>query len=195
MSIAYIVYPLFSRLIFPIIGFHSSFSIQAAFLVISLSLIHPGTIYYIHQLIIFRELPAANTSKEGHGDEIAENLKANLRPGDSIQLLDWAGGAVHAMLMARVKLAAPFVYDESFYHNLDIPYVQQLRTQFVGDLERIRPRFIIEVHDDGPYSEPTGPNTSREFPELRSFLTGHYAVIQEGQGYRIHEIMGKQTGV
>ena len=105
-----------------------------------------------------------------------------------VQPVDWVGGAAHAMLIARVKIATPFIYDEYFYHNVNDPYIQELRARFVQALSQTLPRFIIEVYDDGPYAEPTGPNTSREFPEFRDFLAKHYSVVQEGQGYRIYEL-------
>lgn len=155
-------------------------------MVISISLMRPDTLYNINQLLKQHELPAANNPKDGRVDEIAAYLEANLRPGDTVQPLDWVGGAVHAMLIARVKIATPFIYDKYFYHDLNLPYVQQLRQRFISDLQAAIPRYVVEVYDDGPYSEPTGPNTSRDFPELRVFLAANYSVVKEGQGYRIY---------
>jgi hypothetical protein len=160
-------------------------------LVFSMALARPDTLLNLHQLIANRQLPAANNPKEGRVDEIAGFLEANLRPGDTVQPLDWVGGAVHAMLIARVKIATPFIYDEYFYHDLNLPYVQKLRARFIGDLESAMPRYVVEVYDDGPYSEPTGPNTSRDFPELRAFLAENYSIVQEGQGYRLYELQTK----
>jgi hypothetical protein len=210
--IAFAVYPVFSGQFFPqhwlIFAF---FLFQAAFvcltvkipspsavlrwlpagllMIASLTLVRPDTLNNLWLLTVKHELPAANNPKEGRVDEIAAFLKTNLRPGDIVQPIDWVGGAVHAMLMVRVKMATPFIYDEYFYHHVNNPYVQTLRQRFVEDLERTRPRFVIEVYDDGPFSEPTGPNTSRDFPELRAFLAENYSVVQEGQGYRIYELL------
>jgi hypothetical protein len=61
----------------------------------------------------------------------------------------------------------------------------------MADLQHAMPRFVVEVYDDGSYSEPTGPNTSRDFPELRAFLAENYSIVQEGQGYRIYELQTK----
>jgi hypothetical protein len=208
LVVAFAVYPAFSGQFFPqhwlIFAF---FLFQAAFLfltvkvdsanillrgapaalvlIASLTLVRPDTLDNLWLLGVKHELPAANDPKEGRVDEIAAFLETHLRPGDTVQPIDWVGGAVHAMLMARAKMATPFIYDEYFYHNLDVPYVQELRARFLEALERTRPRFIIEVYDDGPYAEPTGPGTSRDFPELRAFLAENYSVAQEGEGYRI----------
>jgi len=160
-------------------------------LVASLSLVRPDTIGNLRLLVVEHTLPAANDPKEGRVDEIAGFLETNLQPGDTVQPLDWVGGAVHAMLIARVKIATPFIYDEYFYHHVNLPYVQALRKHFMDDLQRAMPRFVVEVYDDGPYSEPSGLNTSRNFPELRAFLAANYYAVKEGQGYRIYELQTK----
>jgi hypothetical protein len=46
-----------------------------------------------------------------------------------------------------------------------------------------KPRFIIQVLEDKPW--PSGPDTTREFPELKTFLEQHYAQAQDGATYRI----------
>ncbi len=155
----------------------------------SLSLVRPDTLDNLYLLAVKHELPAPNNPKEGRMDEIAAFLEANLRPGDTVQPIDWVGGAVHAMLINRVKIATPYIYDEYFYHDLNVPYTQTLRNRFVDDLKTAMPRFIIEVYDDGPLTEPSGRNTSRDFPELRTSLSEYYFVAQEGEGYRIYELL------
>jgi hypothetical protein len=209
--IAFALYPAFSGQFFPqhwlIFAF---FLFQAAFLcltvelksasallrwmpatlllVASVTLMRPDTLDNFWLLAVKHELPAANNPKEGRVDEIAAFLETHLQPGDTVQPFDWVGGSVHAMLIAGAKLATPFIYDEYFYHNVDTAYIRELRVRFMAALELARPRFIIEVYDDGPYAEPTGPGTSRDFPEFRAFLAENYSVVQEGQGYRIYEL-------
>src|SRR5262245_27919401 len=79
----------------------------------------------------------------GRVDEIAAYLKHSLEPGDTVQPLDWTGGAVHAMLRARARLATSFIYDFHFYHHLEEPYIQSLRRRFLAELDRAHPRFVI----------------------------------------------------
>lgn len=117
--------------------------------------------------------------------EIAAYLEEHLQEGDRVQPLDWTGGAVHAMLIARAEIATPFIYDFHFYHHVSNPYTQDLRRRFLEALEASRPRFVIEVETRKPWV--SGPGTSREFPELRGFLDGHYAPVFQGEGYTIHE--------
>jgi len=124
--------------------------------------------------------------KDGRVDAIAHFLRENLEPDDTVQPLDWTGGAVHAMLIARAKLATPFVYDFHFYHHISNGYIQNLRSRFVRTLMVAQPRYIIQIQsDDKPWV--SGPDTTREFPELQSMMERDYAPAFRGNGYTIHE--------
>lgn len=123
----------------------------------------------------------------GRDDQIADFLRARLRPGDRVQPLDWTrGGAVHAMLMTGAQIATPFVYDFHFYHHVSNPTIQALRRQFMQSLAAAPPRFIVDVQaNNKPWV--SGPDTTREFPELRRFLSEHYAPAFKGDGFTIYE--------
>lgn len=123
--------------------------------------------------------------KGGVPDEVAQFLNSHLKPGEAVQPLDWTGGAVHGMLMARAPLATRFMYDFHFYHHIGSPYIARLRREFMGELAAKRPRFIIEVLEDKPW--PTGAGTTRSFPELESLLKQKYVTAQTGNAYRILE--------
>ncbi|MBN2083612.1 MAG: hypothetical protein JW748_00205, partial [Anaerolineales bacterium] len=124
-AVAFSIYPAFSGQFFPQHWFLFAFLLfQAAFLslavkadsrstllrlapavlvtVASLTLVRPDTLDNLWLLAVKHELPAANNPKEGRVDEIAAYLETHLRPGDTVQPVDWVGGAVHAMLKARV---------------------------------------------------------------------------------------------
>ncbi|NOZ51487.1 MAG: hypothetical protein GXP37_15785 [Chloroflexi bacterium] len=122
--------------------------------------------------------------KGGRVDEIAAYLQAHLTPGDTVQPLDWTGGAVHGMLIAEAPLATPYIYDYYFYHHISSPTIQQLRADFIVRLKAAAPRFIIDVQKS---PRPSGRDTTTEFPELRSFMAQHYAPVQSGDGYVIYE--------
>jgi hypothetical protein len=132
-----------------------------------------------------RSGPEAHAPKGGRVDEIAEFLKANLHPGDTVQPLDWTGGSIHGMLLAEARLATRFMYDYHFYHHVSSPYIQGLRQSFLSQLRMASPRFIIDVETFKPWV--SGPDTTHEFPELRRFLEDSYDVVFEGNGYFIYE--------
>jgi hypothetical protein len=118
-------------------------------------------------------------------DEIASYLRAHLAPGDTVQPLDWTGGAVHAMLIARAPIATPFVYDFYFYHHVSNPFIQRLRARFMAAMRAAPPRFVIQIETQKPW--PGGADTTREFPELQALLATDYTVASRGDGYQILE--------
>jgi hypothetical protein len=119
-------------------------------------------------------------------DQIAEYLQNHLEPGDTVQPLDWTGGALHALLIARAVPATSFVYDIQFYHHTSSQYIQALRHKFIDELTTTRPRFVVEI-DDETKPWPSGLNTTRSFPELRDFLARNYRIVLRGEGYTIYE--------
>lgn len=123
--------------------------------------------------------------KNGRVDEMAAFLQRELRPGDTVQPLDWVdGGTAQAMQMAGALPATRFLYDAQFYHHLSNHYIEGLRLEFMRDLEAAPPRFIIDIPNQ---SRPTGPDTSSEFTALSLFVENNYTPVQNGEGYIIYE--------
>ncbi len=133
----------------------------------------------------FQSGPEVHAPKGGRVDEIADWLKSRLHPGDTVQSLDWTGGAIHAMLIVKAELATRFMYDYHFYHHVSSAYTRQLRENFIKQLRNSSPRFIVEITTSKPWI--SGTDTIREFPELRMFIGGHYKVAFKGDGYLIYE--------
>lgn len=122
--------------------------------------------------------------KHGRVDAIAGFLEANLRPGETVQPRDWAGGVVHAMLIARAMPATPYLYDYLFHHHVSDPYVADARRRFLADLRASPPRFVIEVPER---PRPTGPDTG-PFLEFDAFVAERYRVVDSGLKCRIFEL-------
>ena len=122
--------------------------------------------------------------KGGVPDEVHQFLHSHLKPGDTVQPLDWTSGAVHGMLMARAPLATRFIYGFHFYHHVESSsYIHRLRKEFMEELSERRPRFIIQALNDDQY--PKGADTTRSFPELEAYLARHCVVAKEARTYRI----------
>lgn len=131
--------------------------------------------------------PHAQDRSLAHVDAMAGFLQERLRPGDTVQPLDWTGGAVHAMLVGKARLATRFLYDYHLYHHVSEPFVQELRRRFVTEFTAARPRFVLEITgEDKPW--PLGHDTTRSFPELERLLAADYVVAASGERYRIHEL-------
>jgi len=118
-------------------------------------------------------------------DRLAEFLKENLRPRDTVQPLDWTGGAVHGMLLAEARLATPFVYDFHFYHHVSVDYIQDMRKRFLGELGASPPRYIIQVETMRPWI--SGEDTERRFRALDELVASNYTEAHAGFGYRVYE--------
>jgi hypothetical protein len=118
-------------------------------------------------------------------EEITTFLRSELNPGDTVQPLDWTGGALHAMLRAEAKPGTSFLYDEQFYHHTKSDYVRYLRSRFINELSQNKPRFVIEVLSSWPRHR--GLASDAQFPELRSMLRTQYSVVVVGQDYKIYE--------
>jgi len=132
--------------------------------------------------------------KRGRVDEMAAYLKLQLQPGDRVQPLDWTGGAIQAMLLARARLATPFLYDVEFYHHVSNPYIQDLRRRFIAGLRLSKPKLIIEVlAADKPFVQDR--DNTRTFEELIQILQSDYMVGLAEKDFRIYrrKIFGTGT--
>lgn len=127
-----------------------------------------------------------DTPRSQRVNAIAKYLKAHMNPTDTVQPLDWTGGAIHAMLKARAKVATRFIYDFHFYHDASTPYIKKLRREFVSELANAKPRYIVEIV--GPWKPwVSGPNTTRSFPELRNLMRADYSAVDTSNSFIIYE--------
>lgn len=119
----------------------------------------------------------------GRVDEVANYLKVNLEPGDTVQPLDWAKGAVHSMFIVKATPASRYLYDFYFYHHISNPEIQFMRQDFIKQISISKPKVIIQYYDGRPWV--SGLDTTREFPELQQFLIANYYVDKDKNGYRL----------
>ena len=206
LSAIYAIYPALTGQFFP---YHYIPFIYTIILVASLSTNYqpsttnhsPFTIHYLSPVILLLTIlltvkPSQTFLRQLQGKDIAiaadraaqisTFLEKNLEPGDQVQPLDWTGGTLLAMLENRAPIATSYVFDFYFYHHVSTPYIQSLRADFMNQLQESKPHFIIEVTAiDKPWV--SGEDTTRDFPELRTFLTENYSVTMEREDYIIYE--------
>src|SRR5262249_8093250 len=108
----------------------------------------------------------------------AAELRARLRPGDTVQPLDVTAGAVHAMYLARADIATPFLYDFHFYHHPASAITRRLRRRFLAGMDHSRPRFVVAATTSG--WRPVGSETA-DFPELDALLRRDYRGLWRGE--------------
>jgi hypothetical protein len=117
-------------------------------------------------------------------DAVAHALRARLRPGDTVQVLDTSDGGAHALLRLHVRQPTRFVYDFHFFHDVDTPIVRALRAELIRGLDVRPPRFVVLFEEGWPTG---GYERIAAFPELAARLTGRYDVLETSTaGYRIY---------
>lgn len=196
LALCYAIYPALSGQFFP---YHYIPFIYLIVLLASLplALTAPRFTFFVLLFTLLIDIRPSQTflrqlegnpivTSSDRAEEIARFLEKNLEAGDTVQPLDWTGGTLLAMLDTRTRIATPYVFDFYFYHHVSNPYIQSLRADFMDELQKSSPRFIIEVTAiDKPWI--TGKDTSREFPELRAFLDANYSVTIQKADYVIYE--------
>jgi hypothetical protein len=129
---------------------------------------------------------AEQPATEGRVDALTDWLMNNVQAQESIQVLDWGGGALHAMLRARQPVATRFLYDYHFYHSQSEPLIHQLRAEFMDQLREASPTYIIENRRNQGV-RPHGRDTTNTFAALRQFLSDNYYPLTTVRGYRIYQ--------
>ena len=134
-------------------------------------------IYYARGAVVALQ-PGPSLPSDIVARQVSAYLTPRLTPGDTVQPLDWTGGTVAGMLQCRARLATSFLYDFEFYHNVSNPVIRGLRSRFIRELNVAKPRYVLQVNgEDKPW--PSGPDTSREFPELNRFLKDNYVIATQ----------------
>lgn len=131
-------------------------------------------------------LGAVDWNASGRNDEavaMAEELRAELPPGETVQPLETVTGAVDAMWRADVPMATSFLFDIVFYYRTDLPVIRRWRRRFLDELDRSRPYFILESIG-GYIARPYGPGSDNTFPELDAWIRAHYDNYRQQGSFR-----------
>jgi hypothetical protein len=115
---------------------------------------------------------------------VARFLSRHAQPGEAIQPLDVANGAVHAMWLVEADLATSLLYDFHLYHHADSPYIRGLQSRLLRELEASKPRFIIAATQ--PAFRARGPG-STTFPELAELVSRDYVRVYRSGGLEVLE--------
>ena len=107
-------------------------------------------------------------------DVVSERVCPALGVGDRVLPVDVASGALHVMLRCRARVAGSFLYAFHFMHHTNAPYIQGLRSKWLEEIQRERPRFVIRATSGWQIQEE---GVSTRFPELDRWLTSHYARV------------------
>ncbi|OLE36816.1 MAG: hypothetical protein AUG00_09780 [Candidatus Rokubacteria bacterium 13_1_20CM_2_70_7] len=121
--------------------------------------------------------------KERRVSAVVRELDGRLGPGDLVQVLDTTEGGVHALLRLRAVQPTRFLYDFPLFHDFSAPVIQRLRAEFMRDLGRRPPRFIVLFRRGWPGG---GAERVEAFPELHHHLAAAYRLHAQGDGYIVY---------
>jgi len=127
-------------------------------------------------------------AKNGNPERIANHLKLHLRPADTIQPLDMAEGALHAMWLAQARPATRFIYNAPLYHHTDTVTVQTLRARFLTELNAAAPRYVLRFPK---HWRPQGPRTEATWQDLETTLARDYTPTLSTKDFTLLERIRK----
>jgi hypothetical protein len=117
-------------------------------------------------------------------ETLTADLRARVRPGDGVQVLDTTDGGIHALLALGIVEPTRFVYDFHFFHDEDQPFIRSLRRELIDAL-RARPARLIVLFRRGWPSG--GAERVERFPELARLLADRYAIVLDRPDYVVYE--------
>jgi hypothetical protein len=88
------------------------------------------------------------------------------------------------MLEADAPMATRFPYTFYFHHHVHHPLIQKLRAEFLDELKRKPPRFLL---DPFKVKLPSGVDTEDRFEAFEAWRQAHYRIVEESSAYRIWE--------
>lgn len=125
------------------------------------------------------------TKKEALVHQLEHDLATlPLQKTDTIQILDTAEGGIHALLRLGRHLPTRFMYDFHFYHDIESPFIQDLRREFIQGLQDNPPHSIVLFHFH--WLPPFDESRINSFPELTDLLDTHYPRRQQRDDYTIY---------
>ena len=114
---------------------------------------------------------------------VEADLRAQLAPGDTVQILDTTEGGIHALFRLGVREPTRFLYDFHFFHDEGTAVVRGLRDEFIRDLDRHPPRVIVLFERGWPAG---GYERVERFPTLAERLRARYQPPITRAGYRLY---------
>jgi hypothetical protein len=113
-----------------------------------------------------------------HVEAIARDLKALVKPGDTVQQMDPHHMAIHSLLMDRMREPSRFIYEFHFFHDVEDPRIQALRSEFISALRSQPPAAMVMT--------PPGHPWLVGFPDLSAFIADGYTVAIDRDDYQIY---------
>lgn len=137
----------------------------------------------------FSHMPELERRQENQKTRItlAKDMETSLRKwvpeGGHVHPIDWAEGALHALMRARIPIATRFFYEFHFAHHVSTDVNAALRAELMDSLSSNPPEVILLAHNR---SKVYGLDVSYDFPELDAFRDSRYRRVEQNKLYDIY---------
>jgi len=115
---------------------------------------------------------------------LVSDLKGRVPQNETVQSMEALGDGILCLLQLHIRQPTRFIHDVYFYYDINNPYVQGLRNEFLQALQAAPPLFIIFVKYGWPIY---GYERIKRFPELNEWLHAHYTLDREREAYRLYK--------
>lgn len=124
--------------------------------------------------------------------KISEYLNENLQEGDRIQAhVSHTRGAIFpALLAAKAIPVTPYLENYLLYHDVDSPFVQEARHNFLSMLQANPPRYILYAPTQFGFR---GEQTESSFMPFENWMSEHYKLVYAPYGEKAASF--EQVGV
>ncbi|MCX7715311.1 MAG: hypothetical protein N2171_06260 [Clostridia bacterium] len=125
-------------------------------------------------------------------EQLINDLNGKIKQTDTVQVLDFVSGHIHALYVLRCKQPTRFLFDAQFFHDIDSPYIQSLRKEYLQDISIQPPTYIILSIQSWPVN---GYERIETFPLFRDWLYENYTLVHEIKDcYRLYKYKNLSQG-
>ena len=115
---------------------------------------------------------------------LVSDLNGRVPQNETVQSMEVLGDGILCLLQLHIRQPSRFIHDAFFYYDIENPYVQKLRTEFLHALQSAPPLFILFSKIGWPIH---GYERIKLFPELDEWLHTHYTLDREREDYRLYK--------
>lgn len=112
---------------------------------------------------------------------LADWLRRESSPEDTVMPLDTSDGALHALYLVRRPLYGRFLNDFHFYHHVGDPYIEGLREEFLEQFGDGRPSVILQCRSWRPHVA----SVVARFEALEAILERDYHQVYRTRDCRV----------
>jgi hypothetical protein len=105
--------------------------------------------------------------------------------------MDCISGALNGLYILHCKQPTRILYDGHLFHDIQHPYIQALRREFLDDLKLHPPAYFVITKVSWPLS---GYDRIKTFPALETWLQDNFSLYSENEFYKLYRRINRADG-